>query len=312
LPVPLMTHIEQRNQEATLYVGDLDAKVDESILWELMLQAGPVLNVHIPRDKLTREHGNFGFVEFQSEADADYALKIMNTIKLYSKPIRLNKAAREQSNDVGANLFVGNLDPEVDEKLLWDTFSRFGVLIAHPKIMRDPDTQVSKGFAFINFDTFEAADSAIEQMNNQYLACRAITVTYAFKKDSKTERHGTMAERILAANNPYKADRGNMRRSMPVLQQPIQIPQQAIAQKPLAPPPGMRPPQFGGMPGGFRPPNMPMGIPPPMGMPMGIPVQGMPGQVMRLPTGPPPGMRPPTMPMGMPPNMAMGMPGGRG
>lgn len=31
--------------------------------------------------------------------------------------------------DVGANLFVGNLDVEVDEKLLFDTFSAFGVIL---------------------------------------------------------------------------------------------------------------------------------------------------------------------------------------
>lgn len=33
---------ETRNQDATLYVGDLDTRVNESILWELFLQAGPV------------------------------------------------------------------------------------------------------------------------------------------------------------------------------------------------------------------------------------------------------------------------------
>jgi splicing factor 3B subunit 4 len=44
--------IEQRNQEATCYVGNLDEKVNEELLWELMLQAGPVINVHMPKDKV--------------------------------------------------------------------------------------------------------------------------------------------------------------------------------------------------------------------------------------------------------------------
>lgn len=35
-------NIQQRNQDATVYVGDLDQSVNEEILWELMLQAGPV------------------------------------------------------------------------------------------------------------------------------------------------------------------------------------------------------------------------------------------------------------------------------
>lgn len=33
---------EDRNQEATCYVGNLDPRVTEALLWELMLQAGPV------------------------------------------------------------------------------------------------------------------------------------------------------------------------------------------------------------------------------------------------------------------------------
>lgn len=66
-----------------------------------------------------------------------------------------------------ANLFVGNLDPAVDEKLLYDTFSAFGVILNPPKIMRDQETGNSKGFAFVNYASFEAADAAIEAMNGQ-------------------------------------------------------------------------------------------------------------------------------------------------
>lgn len=93
------------------------------------------MNVYVPKDKLTQLHMGYGFVEFQSEEDADYAIKIMNMIKLYGKPIRVNKAKRDGRNiDVGANLFIGNLDPDVDEKLLYDTFSAFGVIVSTPKV----------------------------------------------------------------------------------------------------------------------------------------------------------------------------------
>ena len=85
----------------------------------------------------------------------------------------MNKASAHQKNlDVGANIFIGNLDPEVDEKLLYDTFSAFGVILTTPKIQRDPETGNSKGFAFINYASFEASDAAIEAMNGQYLCNR--------------------------------------------------------------------------------------------------------------------------------------------
>lgn len=89
----------------------------------------------MPKDRVTQMHQGYGFVEFMGEEDADYAIKIMNMIKLYGKPIRVNKASAHQKNlDVGANIFIGNLDPEVDEKLLYDTFSAFGVILQTPKV----------------------------------------------------------------------------------------------------------------------------------------------------------------------------------
>ena len=141
-------------------------------------------------------------MEFQGEDDADYAVRVLNMIKVHGKPMRVNKASstERKNEDVGANLFVGNLDPELDEKLLYDTFSAFGVVTQTPKIARDPETGASRGFGFVSYDSFEASDAAIEAMNGQFLCNRAVSVMYAFKKDTKGERHGTPAERMLAAN----------------------------------------------------------------------------------------------------------------
>ena len=49
------------------------------------------VNVHMPKDRVTQSHQGYGFVEFLGEEDADYAIKIMNMIKLYGKPVRVNK-----------------------------------------------------------------------------------------------------------------------------------------------------------------------------------------------------------------------------
>lgn len=139
-------NVSERNQDATIYIGGLDEKSSESLVWELFVQAGPVVNVHMPKDRVTGSHQGYGFVEFLTEEDAEYACKIMNMIKLFGKPIRVTKASAHAKNlDIGANLFIGNLDPDVDEKLLYDTFSAFGMILQPPKIMRDPESGASKG-----------------------------------------------------------------------------------------------------------------------------------------------------------------------
>ena len=205
-------HYDQ-DKDSTLYVGNLDERCTDPLVWELMLQAGPVVNVHLPKDRVTQAHQGYGFVEFASEEDADYAAKIMNQIRVWGKPIRVNKASADrrggpgslatgeggQGQGVGAELFVGNLDGMVDEKTLFETFSRFGPLVAPPKVARDEATNLSKGYGFISYASFEASDDAIANMHGQYLSNKEITVQYAYKKDGKGERHGDTAERSLAA-----------------------------------------------------------------------------------------------------------------
>ncbi|KAJ6145198.1 splicing factor 3b subunit 4 [Penicillium chermesinum] len=193
-------HWEQ-DKEATVYVGNLDERVTDSLVWELMLQVGRIVNVHLPKDRVTQLHQGYGFVEFTSEEDAEYASKIMNGIRLHGKPIRVNKASadKQKSVEIGAELFVGNLDPMVTEQILYDTFSRFGTPITLPKVIARDDNHVSKGYGFVSFGDFESSDAAIANMNGQYLMNKQVSVQYAYKKDGKGERHGDDAERLLAA-----------------------------------------------------------------------------------------------------------------
>lgn len=191
----------ERNAEATVHIAQLDDKVTDALLWELMVQAAPVRHVYIPRDRITGSHFGYGFCEFLSPLDAQYATKILNMLPLFSKRIRISQSTVDRrSQDVGANLFIGNLVEEVDEKLLHDAFSAFGPLIDAPYIMRDPQTQESKRYAFVKYGSFEHSDTAIAAMDGQYICNSPISVQYAFKKDSGSrERHGSQAERILAA-----------------------------------------------------------------------------------------------------------------
>ncbi|KZF21272.1 RNA-binding domain-containing protein [Xylona heveae TC161] len=274
-------HWEQ-DKEATVYIGNLDERVTDSLVWELMLQAGRIVNVHLPKDRVTQTHQGYGFVEFISEEDAEYAARIMNQVRLYGKPIRVNKASADKQKpvEVGAELFVGNLDPMVDERILYDTFSRFGSLISAPKVARD-EANLSKGYGFVSFSNFEASDDAITNMDRQYLMNKEISVQYAYKKDGKGERHGDAAERELAR----QAQKHN------VTPQVSQLPPQLFAAPPVTAPPAMLdggagavsgpPPVAAGfvngrspsVPGGFqsvpppRPPSIPQLPTPPQGLP---------------------------------------------
>ncbi|MCJ1330699.1 hypothetical protein MMC10_007385 [Thelotrema lepadinum] len=305
-------HWEQ-DKEATVYIGNLDERITDSLVWELMLQAGRIVNVHLPKDRVTQTHQGYGFVEFISEEDAEYAAKIMNQIRLYGKPIRVNKASadKQKTVEVGAELFIGNLDPMVTEQTLYETFSRFGSLVAVPKIARD-DANISKGYGFVSFSNFEASDDAIANLNGQYLMNKQVSIQYAYKKDGKGERHGDQAERMLAA----QAKKHMTQPAVSTL--PVQLfggPTPSVPRNinPAGPPfgngrPGMEFPPIPGPPP-QRVASQPQGLsaPPPAGLPPRPPPSqagyggpqnfmppgfSMPQNSGYLPSGPPPTLPP--------------------
>jgi splicing factor 3B subunit 4 len=265
------------------------------MVYEIMLQMGPIHNIHMPRDRVTQSHQGFGFVEFRSPQDAEYAANVMNGVKLYGKSLRVNKASadKQKQAEVGAELFVGNLDSMVDEKILYDTFSRFGPLLSLPKVAREDDGG-SKGFGFISYADFESSDAAVEMMHGQYILSKEVSVQYAFKKDGRGERHGDEAERELAA----QAKKRNIVPEIPSVPPAFLPPPQAVQPPPAAydPTPVAMPVQMppAGIPAGFAPP--PRGppsynpVPPPMAMggpPRGLPV--LPPAPSGLPARPPQG-----------------------
>ena len=111
-----MSHINHRNQDATVYVGNLSEECSEALLWELFAQVGRVVRVSMPKDKVLQKHLQYGFVEFRTEQEAEYAQLVLNMVKLHGKPLRVSSSGTNTDSlsgrnaiDIGANLFIGNL-----------------------------------------------------------------------------------------------------------------------------------------------------------------------------------------------------------
>ena len=76
------------------------------------------------------------------------------------------------------NLFVGNLDSEVTQEELRRLFEAYGqVMQVH--IVRDRDTGLPRGFAFVEMKHEAEAENAIKALNGSILRDRALNVSYA-------------------------------------------------------------------------------------------------------------------------------------
>uniref|UniRef100_A0A8C8UQG9 RRM domain-containing protein n=1 Tax=Peromyscus maniculatus bairdii TaxID=230844 RepID=A0A8C8UQG9_PERMB len=73
-------------------------------------------------------------------------------------------------------LFVGGLNFNTDEQALEDHFSSFGP-ISEVVVVKDRETQRSRGFGFITFTNPEHASDAMRAMNGESLDGRQIRST---------------------------------------------------------------------------------------------------------------------------------------
>jgi RNA recognition motif-containing protein len=85
-----------------LYVGNLPYSTGEDELRELFAQAGNVVSVAVIRDRDSGRSKGFGFVEMESDAEAQAAISKFNSYKLGDRALTVNPARpREERSDYG-------------------------------------------------------------------------------------------------------------------------------------------------------------------------------------------------------------------
>ncbi|MEK6669175.1 MAG: RNA-binding protein [Pseudomonadota bacterium] len=85
---------------------------------------------------------------------------------------------------MGNKLYVGNLAYSVRDQDLQDAFSEFGA-VSSAKVMMDRETGRSKGFGFVEMGSDAEAQSAINGLNGQPVAGRAIVVNEARPREER-------------------------------------------------------------------------------------------------------------------------------
>lgn len=185
---------------ASLYVGDLHNEINEAMLFEKFSTAGPVLSIRVCRDVITRRSLGYAYVNFQQPADAERALDSMNFDMIKGRPIRIMWSQRDPSlrkSGVG-NVFIKNLDKNIDNKAMYDTFSAFGNILSC-KVAQD-ETGASKGYGFVHFETEEAATKSIDKVNGMLLNGKKV---YVGKFIPRKEREKELGERAKLFTNVY-------------------------------------------------------------------------------------------------------------
>ncbi len=94
---------------------------------------------------------------------------------------------------MSTKIYVGNLPYSVTDSSLESNFSEFGS-VTSAKVMMDRDTGRSKGFAFVEMQTADAAQAAISGLNGISVDGRSIVVNLAKPREEGRGSGGGRSE----------------------------------------------------------------------------------------------------------------------
>jgi cold-inducible RNA-binding protein len=87
--------------EPKLYVGNLSYTTTEDDLRQLFGEAGPVVSAAIITDRETGRSKGFGFVEMQTQADAEKAASMFNGRELHNRQLKVDLARPRADRPAG-------------------------------------------------------------------------------------------------------------------------------------------------------------------------------------------------------------------
>lgn len=185
---------------ASLYVGELAPSVNEALLFEIFSPIGQVSSIRVCRDAVTKKSLGYAYVNYNKVEDGEKALEELNYSLIDGRPCRIMWSQRDPSlrRNGDGNIFIKNLHPAIDNKALHDTFSAFGRILSC-KVATD-ELGNSKCFGFVHYETAEAAEAAIENVNGMLLNDREVFVG---KHVSKKDRESKFEEMKANFTNVY-------------------------------------------------------------------------------------------------------------
>ncbi|WP_413575342.1 RNA recognition motif domain-containing protein [Bdellovibrio sp. HCB290] len=85
---------------------------------------------------------------------------------------------------MGKKIYVGNLSFSTDSDQLTSVFAAHGTVLS-ANIITDRDTGRSKGFAFVEMESDNEANTAIEKLNGMDLGGRAMNISEAKPQEKR-------------------------------------------------------------------------------------------------------------------------------
>lgn len=218
--IPRKVRAQQLEKSWTnVFVKDIDPAISDDELSLKFSEFGAVTSAVIMR----REDGSslgFGFANFSDHDSAVRAVDQLHGTKLGNKILFCCRAQKKAEREAklkkeweqmklqkyqGINLYIKNIEDEIDEERLKKEFSAWGT-IKSCKIMTDEKGN-TRGFGFVCYSAPEESQRAITEMNNRILqGCnKPLYVALHEPKEIRRQKLAINALKGMRANVPQGA-----------------------------------------------------------------------------------------------------------
>ncbi|XP_023523852.1 RNA-binding protein 7-like isoform X1 [Cucurbita pepo subsp. pepo] len=86
-----------RSNGCTIYIGNLDERVSDRVLYDILIQAGRVVDLHIPRDKESGRPRGYAFAEYENEEITNYAVKLFSgLVTLHNRTLKFAVSGQDK------------------------------------------------------------------------------------------------------------------------------------------------------------------------------------------------------------------------
>lgn len=177
----------RKSGRGNIFIKNLDKSIDHRALFDTFSQFGPILSCKIELDETNQSRG-YGYIQYANTESADRATNTVNGMMLAGKkvfvgPFVPRKERISQTNKKFTNIYVNNVDPNLSDDEFKSLFTPFGT-IKSAVVMKD-ESGKSKGFGFVNYDTPEEAEKAVQGLNGTLVSGKPLYVGRAQKKNER-------------------------------------------------------------------------------------------------------------------------------
>ena len=179
-----------------IFIKNLDKSIDNKALHDTFSAFGEILSCKVALDASGESKG-YGFVHYAKEEGAKLAIEKVDGMMIEGKKVFvgpfLKRSERDPSDELKfTNIFVKNLPEDVDEAGLEKMFSEHGT-VSSAVIMKD-DEGKSRGFGFVNMETAEQAQAAVQALNGKDMGNEK--ELYVGRAQKKSEREAMLRQQF--------------------------------------------------------------------------------------------------------------------